>query len=151
MEKTFKIQTPCMLSRSARPTQSEARKAQQSDFFRGIVVRTTMSVSESDERRPKPIGADEESDDESDNDNAANRQERAGAGAGQTKVTEAPGEVSQKPASKKTLAFSENDLVKKKGLSKIYEEFPQKCQYKGKGREVCCLPTAGWLTCSQLV
>lgn len=48
----------------------------------------------------------------------------------------APEEAAAKKPSKRMPAFSENDLVKEKGLRQIYKDFPQKCRYKGKGREV---------------
>lgn len=44
--------------------------------------------------------------------------------------------ATKKAPSKKRPAFSENNLVMEKGLIRIYNEFPQKCQYKGRGREV---------------
>lgn len=96
-------------------------------------------MSESvEERRPRPIGVVDESEEDSD----MERNDAAGAaGAGADKraadstAVAAPEEIITK-VSKKIRAFSENDLVKEKGLLKIYNDFPQKCQYKGKGREV---------------
>ena len=100
-----------------------------------------MSESE-EERRPRPIGmADESEEGESD-------EERTGAAGGAAAPAENPAAAdtgagaagpeettAKKP--RKMPAFSENDLVKEKGLRQIYKDFPQKCQFKGKGREVC--------------
>lgn len=100
-----------------------------------------MSGSDSDEGRPRPIGAEQESeDDESDrevNSNEDGAKSAAAEGAAAAGAA-APGE--EKKASKriKIPAFSENNLITAKGLTKIYEDFPQKCQYKGRGREVGC-------------
>lgn len=98
-----------------------------------------MSGSELDERRPRPIGVEEESDDdESDRDVVNNNANGAKAASTIAAAAAAPDEKEgkKKAASRRLPAFSENNLVMAKGLIKIYEEFPQKCQYKGRGREV---------------
>lgn len=108
-----------------------------------------MSDSGSDERRPRPIGGEEgeESDDESDTENSnakrpsvgnntADGNQSAGGAAGPAGVAALEGETTKKKVARKTPAFSENNLVMEKGLIKVYKEFPQKCQYKGRGREV---------------
>lgn len=95
-----------------------------------------MSESE-EERRPRPIGvADGSEDGNSDmegNVAPAGAEETAPGTTGMA----APDETTAKKPSKKMPAFSENDLVKDKGLWQIYKDFPKKCRYKGKGREVC--------------
>lgn len=95
-----------------------------------------MSESE-EERRPRPIGVADGSE-EGDSDTERNGVAPAGADgpASGTTGEAAPEETTAKKASKKMPAFSENDLVKDKGLRQIYKDFPQKCRYKGKGREV---------------
>lgn len=95
-----------------------------------------MSESE-EERRPRPIGVADESE-EGESDTERNGAASAGAadGPGTTTGEAAPEETAAKKPSKKMPAFSENDLVKDKGLRQIYKDFPQKCRYKGKGREV---------------
>lgn len=60
----------------------------------------------------------------------------AGADGSATTGVAAPEETPAKKPSKRMPAFSENDLVKDKGLRQIYKDFSQKCRYKGKGREV---------------
>eukprot|EP00904_Undaria_pinnatifida_P013275 jgi/Undpi1/9078/HiC_scaffold_26.g11538.m1 len=97
-----------------------------------------MSDSEG-ERRPRPIGARDENEEDSDDDRRGPQPESNaaadGAAADTAAAQVAPEEASKKPASTRRPAFSENDLVKEKGLLQIYKQFPQKCQYKGKGRE----------------
>ncbi|CAM9326206.1 unnamed protein product [Hapterophycus canaliculatus] len=97
-----------------------------------------MSDSE-EERRPRPIGVADDSEDsdvERGNDTSAGASVRTGdAPAIETTGEAAPDEGKAKKPSKKMPAFSENDLVKDKGLRQIYKEFPRKCRYKGKGRE----------------
>lgn len=102
-----------------------------------------MSEAE-EERRPRPIGVADESDEDSDMERS-NGAAGGGAGAGpaatdervtDTTAVAAPEEIATKKVSKKTPAFSENDLVKEKGLRQVYKDFPRKCQYKGRGREV---------------
>lgn len=98
-----------------------------------------MSASE-EERLPRPIGVEDESEEDSDVDQnkAANTQvgtEEVDTTAVAPKA--APEEAPKKHKSKsRKPAFSENDLVKDKGLRQVYNDFPRKCQYKGKGREV---------------
>lgn len=93
-----------------------------------------MSESEG-ERRPRPIGAADENDEDSDDDR--NDPKPAGNEAADTAAQQvAPEETTKKATSTRRPAFSENDLVKEKGLLQIYERFPEKCKYKGKGREV---------------
>ena len=93
-----------------------------------------MSESE-EERRPRPIGVADES--EGDSETERNDAGRAGANGPASGTTgDAAPETTTKKPSKKMPAFSENDLVKDKGLRQIYKDFPQKCRYKGKGREV---------------
>ncbi|CAM9226064.1 unnamed protein product, partial [Scytosiphon promiscuus] len=97
-----------------------------------------MSESE-EERRPRPIGVADDSEDsdvERGNDTSAAASAQAGDGpAIETTGVSAPEEGTAKKPSRKMPAFSENDLVKEKGLRQIYKEFPRKCRYKGKGRE----------------
>lgn len=93
-----------------------------------------MSESEG-ERRPRPIGAADENEEDSDNDR--NDPKPAGNEAADAAAQQlAPEETTKKAKSTRRPAFSENDLVKEKGLLQIYERFPEKCKYKGKGREV---------------
>lgn len=93
-----------------------------------------MSESEG-ERRPRPIGAADENEEDSDNDR--NDPKPAGTEAADAAAQQlAPEETTKKAKSTRRPAFSENDLVKEKGLLQIYERFPEKCKYKGKGREV---------------
>lgn len=106
-----------------------------------------MSESE-EERRPRPIGVADESDDDDDSDmdrNSTGKGAAAGIAAGGPRedradlsaaAKTAPEEIGKKTSSNRRPAFSENDLVKEKGLLQIYNKFPRKCQYKGKGREV---------------
>lgn len=93
-----------------------------------------MSGSE-EERRPRPIGVADESEE---GDSDVERNDAAPAPAPQAEMT-TPEETAAKKPSRKLPAFSENDLAKEKGLWRIYKEFPQKCRYKGKGREVLCM------------
>lgn len=91
------------------------------------------------EKRPRPIRADDGSEDEDDSerdDQGQPSKDSAGAEEGDTtaRATEKP---TKKSPSRKRPAFSENNLVMEKGLMKIYREFPKRCQYKGRGREVC--------------
>lgn len=99
-----------------------------------------MSDSEG-ERRPRPIGAGDENEEDSDDGRngpqpESNASGAQGAAADTAAAQVAPEEASKKPASTRRPAFSENDLVKEKGLLQIYKRFPEKCKYKGKGREV---------------
>ena len=94
-----------------------------------------MSESEG-ERRPRPIGAADENEEDSDNDRI-NDPKPAGNEAADTAAQHvAPEKTTKKATSTRRPAFSENDLVKEKGWLQIYERFPEKCKYKGKGREV---------------
>ena len=97
-----------------------------------------MTDSEED-RRPRPIGGLEESwegsGSDSEPDRGASKPNKAVVNAPEATAESAPVEP-KKAATKRKPAFSEDDLVKTKGLLKIYEEFPRRCQYKGKGREV---------------
>eukprot|EP00752_Nemacystus_decipiens_P003121 g2890.t1 len=94
-----------------------------------------MSESE-EERRPRPIGvADESEEGDSDTEHGGAAPAGADGPAAETTGEAAPEETTAKKRSKRMPAFSENDLVKDKGLWQIYKDFPQKCQYKGKGRE----------------
>lgn len=106
-----------------------------------MVEEATFSMSDSEgERRPRLIGARDENEEDSDDDRRGPQPESNaaadGAAADTAAAQVAPEEASKKPASTRRPAFSENDLVKEKGLLQIYKQFPQKCQYKGKGREV---------------
>lgn len=98
-----------------------------------------MSEAE-EERRPRPIGVADESEEDSDMERGAGPVVPAEGGgderATDTTAAVAPEEIATKKVSKKMPAFSENDLVKEKGLRQVYKDFPQKCQYKGRGREV---------------
>lgn len=92
-------------------------------------------------RRPRPIGVADESDE--DDIDMEQTEDRTAVGQGAENnstpaaaTEDAAGGASKKAPSKKRPAFSENNLVMKKGLIQIYNDFPQKCQYKGRGREV---------------
>ncbi|CAM9361739.1 unnamed protein product [Ectocarpus sp. 12 AP-2014] len=95
-----------------------------------------MSESE-EERRPRPIGVA----DESDEDSGMERTDAAGANNGtepgpdSTGVAAPEEAATAKKVSNRPPAFSEDHLVKEKGLRQVYKDFPQKCQYKGRGRE----------------
>ncbi|CAB1116320.1 unnamed protein product [Ectocarpus sp. CCAP 1310/34] len=95
-----------------------------------------MSESE-EERRPRPIGVA----DGSGEDSGMERTDAAGANNGtepglDSTGVAAPEEVTTaKKVSNRPPAFSENHLVKEKGLWQVYKDFPQKCRYKGRGRE----------------
>ncbi|CBJ29350.1 conserved unknown protein [Ectocarpus siliculosus] len=95
-----------------------------------------MSESE-EERRPRPIGVA----DGSDEDSGMERTDAAGANNGSEPGRDSTGvaapeeATTAKKVSNRPPAFSENHLVKEKGLWQIYKDFPQKCQYKGRGRE----------------
>lgn len=83
-------------------------------------------------------GSDEDDIDRVQTEDVADPEGGQGEGNSTTAVAateDAAGNVPKK-ASKKRPAFSENNLVMEKGLIQIYNEFPQKCQYKGRGREV---------------
>lgn len=91
-------------------------------------------------RRPRPIGvADESDEDDIDMEQTEDRTVGQGAENNSTAAAaaeDAAGGASKKAPSKKRRGFSENYLVMEKGLIQIYNDFPQKCQYKGRGREV---------------
>ncbi|CAM9524045.1 unnamed protein product [Ectocarpus sp. 4 AP-2014] len=95
-----------------------------------------MSDSE-EERRPRPIGVA----DGSDEDSGIERTDAAGAtngtepGPDSTGVAAPEEATTAKKVSNRPPAFSENHLVKEKGLWQVYKDFPQNCQYKGRGRE----------------
>ncbi|CAN0146118.1 unnamed protein product [Ectocarpus sp. 6 AP-2014] len=95
-----------------------------------------MSESE-EERRPRPIGVA----DGSDEDSGMERTDAAGANNGSEPGRDSTGvaapeeATTAKKVSNRPPAFSENHLVKEKGLWQIYKDFPQKCQYNGRGRE----------------
>ena len=102
---------------------------------KGTVSREVVMSESEGERRPRPIGAADENDEDSDNDR--NDPKPAGNETADTAAQQvAPEETTKKATSTRRPAFSENDLVKEKGLLQIYERFPEKCKYKGKGREV---------------
>lgn len=95
-----------------------------------------MSESE-EERRPRPIGVA----DGSDEDSGMERTDAAGANNGTEPGPDSTGAAPEEATSAKKVsnrppAFSENHLVKEKGLWQVYKDFPQKCQYKRRGREV---------------
>lgn len=95
-----------------------------------------MSESE-EERRPQPIGVGGGSEDDSDRN--SDGEEDPSRSRAEPEVAAPQGtaeEPSKKSKSNRRAAFSGNDLVKEKGLLKIYKDFPRKCQLKGKGREV---------------
>lgn len=97
-----------------------------------------MSESE-EERRPRPIGVADGSDEDSGmerTDAAAGAKNGTEPGPDSTGVAAPDEDITARKVSKKPPAFSENHLVKEKGLWQVYKEFPQKCQYKGRGREV---------------
>lgn len=89
------------------------------------------------EKRPRPIRADDGSEDEDDSErDDLGQPSKDGAEEDSTTARTAEKPTKKSPARKRP-AFSENNLVMEKGLTKIYREFPKRCQYKGKGREVC--------------
>lgn len=87
-------------------------------------------------RRPRPINGSEESDEESSSDSERDREARKKPRTNPPEAAESAPEQPKKATVKRKPAFSEDDLVKAKGLLKIYDEFPRRCQYKGRGREV---------------
>lgn len=91
-------------------------------------------------RRPRPINGSEESDEESNSDSERDREARKKPRINPPEAAESAPEQPKKATVKRKPAFSEDDLVKTKGLLKIYDEFPRRCQYKGKGREVRTFP-----------
>ncbi|CAM9338141.1 unnamed protein product [Ectocarpus sp. 13 AM-2016] len=92
-----------------------------------------MSESE-EERRPRPIGVADESDEDSGMERTDSNK-RTKPGPDSTGVAAPEEAATAKKVSNRPPAFSENHLVKEKGLRQVYKDFPQKCQYKGRGRE----------------
>lgn len=86
--------------------------------------------------RPRPINGSEESDEESSSDSERGRGDSKKPRTNPPEAAESAPEQPKKATVKRKPAFSEDDLVKAKGLLKVYDEFPRRCQYKGKGREV---------------
>lgn len=86
------------------------------------------------EGRPKPIGVSDGSESEEGSDQELGEGQSKKAAASQIAAVDEP---AKKPSTSRRIpAFSENNLVMEKGLLKVYKEFPKKCKYKGRGREV---------------